>query len=147
LNFLRKLVNENSIISKLDWQGKVGLINVEDAAKFILNSASKSPKKPMIIPIAAQNLTLSEIFRTLTESKGKEYKQIKIPNFVWNLAKFLRPSMKYFEPILPAYIYNYFWRASIVVDSPLWCKINVKGRKFGRSVPVCTVKYPSLRFL
>jgi hypothetical protein len=73
---------------------------------------------------------LAEIFEKITIGKGKKYNRIKIPDFIWSLAKILRPFMKYFEPILPANVYNYFWRASIVVDSPLWCKVNVKGRKF-----------------
>jgi nucleoside-diphosphate-sugar epimerase len=130
LNFLRKLVDTNSPFSRLNWPGKVGLINVDDAAKFILNSSLSAPQKPKTISIATENLTLAEIFEKLTTAKGKKYMQIKVPDFVWNLAKFLRPYMKYFEPILPPYIYNYFWRASIVVDSPLWCKKNIRGIKF-----------------
>jgi len=130
LNFLRKLVETNSPFSRLNWTGKVGLINVEDAAKFIVDSSLKTSLKPKIISIAAENLTLAEIFEKITIGKGKKYNQIKIPDFIWSLAKTLRPHMKYFEPVLPANIYNYFWRASIVVDSPLWCKINIKGRKF-----------------
>jgi nucleoside-diphosphate-sugar epimerase len=130
LNFLKDLVSKNSLISRLNWPGKVSLINVEDAAKFIIKSTSSTPQIPKIVSIAAQNLTLAEIFEKITTGKGKSYNQIKLPNFVWNLARFLRPYMKYFEPILPANIYNYFWRASIVVDSPLWCKANLKGTKF-----------------
>ena len=130
LNFLRNLVDKNSPFSRLNWPGKVALINVEDAAKFILKSSLAAPEKPRIVSIAAQKLTLSEIFKEIATGKGKMYSQIKTPDFVWNLAKILRPCMKYFEPILPAYIYNFFWRASIVVDNPLWCKVNVKGRTF-----------------
>jgi nucleoside-diphosphate-sugar epimerase len=130
LNFLKTLVNKNSLISRLNWPGKVGLINVDDAAKFILNSSLTAPQKPKIVSIATQNLTLAEIFEKITDGKGKVYNQVKIPNFIWGLAGFLRPYLKYFEFILPANIYNYFWRASIVVDSPLWCKVNVKGTKF-----------------
>ena len=129
LNFLRKLVEINSLFSRLNWPGKVALINVEDASKFILKSSSIVPQKPKIVSIASQNLTLAEIFEKITVGKVKVYKQIEIPNFVWNLAKILRPYLKYFEPILPANIYNYFWRASIVVDSPLWCKENIRGTK------------------
>ncbi|MCX6704016.1 MAG: SDR family oxidoreductase [Candidatus Woesebacteria bacterium] len=130
LNFLRSLVNKNSIISRLNWSGKVSLINVDDAAKFILKSSASTPQKPKIIAISTENLTLAEIFEKITTGKGKNYNQIKLPDFVWNLASLLRPYMKYFEPILPANIYNYFWRASIVADSPLWCKGNVRGIKF-----------------
>ena len=130
LNFLRGLVSKNSLFSRLNWPGKVALINVEDVAKFILKSSLAAPQKPRIISIATQNLTLSEIFEKIIVGKGKKYNQIKVPDLIWDLAKILRPYMKYFEPILPAYIYNYFWRASIVVDSPLWCKVNVRGTQF-----------------
>ena len=71
LNFLRKLVNTNSLFSRLNWQGKVALINVEDAAKFILESSSITPQKSKIIPIAAENLTLAEIFEKITIGKRK----------------------------------------------------------------------------
>ncbi len=130
LNFLRKLVDNNSIFSRLNWQGKVALINVETAAKFILKSSISAPQKPKIIAIAAENLTLAEIFQILTKAKGKVYKQIKVPNNIWNIAIFLRKYLKYFEFLMPVNLFNYFWRASIVVDSPLWCKVNVKGTKF-----------------
>ena len=130
LNFLKDLVDKNSPFSRLNWPGKVGLINVEDAAKFILKSSLVTPQKPKIIPIATQNLILAKIFEKITTGKGKKYKQIKVPDFVWNFAKILRPYLKCFEHILPINIYNYFWRASIIVDSPLWCKVNLKGTKF-----------------
>lgn len=127
LNFLIKLVDQNSPISRLNWPGRLALINVNDAARFILISAQK---RPQTISIAAENLTLAQIFEKLTVSKEKTYKQIKLPDFIWNTAKFLRFYLKYFESISPANIYNYFWRASIVIDRPLWCKTNVKGVKF-----------------
>jgi nucleoside-diphosphate-sugar epimerase len=130
LNFLKGLVKTNSIFSRLNWPGKTGLIYVDDLAKLVVKISQKPPKNPQIIPIAAQNLTLSNIFKILTESQGKEYKQINVPSFIWNIAITLSPYLKYFESILPAPVYNYLWRASIVVSSPLWCKVNVKGSKF-----------------
>lgn len=131
LNFLRKLVTTNSPFSRLNWPGKVALINVEDAVKYILKTSQGTPQSQKIIAIAAQNLTLAEIFEKITVGKGKKYKQIKVPNFIWSFARILRPYLKYFEFLLPLTIYNYLWRASIIVDSPLWCKVNVKGIKFG----------------
>lgn len=127
LNFLNQLVDKNSIFSRLDWPGKVGLVYVEDAAKFILKAA-KMPSQT--ISIASENLTLAEIFEKIYVSKGKKYKKIKVPNLVWEMAKKLRPYLKYFEPILPIKLFNYFWRASIVVDSPLSCEVNIRGTKF-----------------
>jgi UDP-glucose 4-epimerase len=130
LNFLKSLVEKDSIFARLNWPGKTGLINVDNAAKYLLKVSEKMPKETEIRPISAENLTLAEIFKILTLLKGKKYKQIKVPGLIWNLAKFLSNFLKYFEFILPASFYNYFWRASIVVDSLLWCKINVKGIKF-----------------
>lgn len=130
LNFARKLINQGSIFSKLDWPGKVALIYVDDAAKFVLKSSGVAPKAPKIISIATENLTMAEIFEKICIGKGKIYKQIKVPVFVWNLARFLSPYLKYFEPILPITLFNYFWRASIIVDSPLSCEVNIKGIKF-----------------
>ena len=128
LNFLRKLVKNNSFFSRLNWPGKVALIYVEDAAKYILKSAGTPPKT---IPIAVENLTLAQIFEKIYKNQKKTYKRIEIPNFVWKLAQNLRPYLKYFEFILPIVLFNYLWRASIVVDSPLACKVNLKGKKFG----------------
>lgn len=130
LNFLKKLVKTNSPFSKLNWQGKVALINVEDASKYILKMTENTAKNPRVFAPAVENLTLSEIFEKITFAERREYKKINVPSFIWDLAKLLRPYLKYFEFILPPVIYNYFWRASIVVDSPLWCKTNLKGKKF-----------------
>jgi nucleoside-diphosphate-sugar epimerase len=130
LNFLKDLVKKNSIFSRLNWPGKTGLINVTDAAKFLVKVAQKAPKEVEVRPIAVENLTLAEIFKILTISNGKKYNQIKIPNFVWNTASFLSKYLKYFEYLMPISLYNLFWRASIVVGSPLWCRVNAKGRKF-----------------
>lgn len=128
LNFLKSLVDKNSLFSRLNWPGKIALINVDDAAKFILSSAKKPEET---ISIAVENLTLAEIFEKIKISKGKRYEQIKVSRFIWQLATVLRPYLKYFEFILPTYIFNYLWRASIVTDSPLYCKVNLKGKKFG----------------
>lgn len=127
LNFLKQLVDKNSVFSRLDWPGKVGLIYVNDAAKFILKSAKRHPQT---VSISTENLTLAEIFEKIYISKGKKYKKIKVPNLVWEMAKKLRPYLKYFEPILPIKLFNYFWRASIVVDSPLSCEVNIGDTKF-----------------
>lgn len=131
MNLLKKMVKDGSVLSRFDWPGKVGLIARDDVCNFLINTSQKASAKPKTISICAQNLTLAEIFKVLTEARGKKYEQIKIPGFIWRLAVVLRPNMKYFEPLMPSYIYNVFWRASIVVDSPLWCKENVKGERFG----------------
>jgi len=133
LNFLKEMIDQNSFISRLNWPGKVALINVDDATKFIIGLTRSVLVNQKVINIAVENLTLAEIFEKIYISKRKKYKQIKVPNLVWNTAKFLRRYLKYFEPILPAFLYNYFWRASIIVDSPLWCKVNLKGIRFNGS--------------
>lgn len=135
LNFLKSLVKNNSIFARLNWPGKTALINVNDIAKHISEISKKSPKNTQIVPLAVENMTLAAIFKTLYLQAEKDYGEIKVPEFVWSFAKFLRPSLGYFEPILPSSFYNYFWRASIVVDSPLWCKVNLKGRKFAKNSP------------
>jgi nucleoside-diphosphate-sugar epimerase len=137
LNFLKDLVKNNSIVSRLNWPGKIGLINVDDAADFILKAAQKAPQKPRIIPVAVENLTLAEIFEKITTANRKKYRQVHVPKFIWDLAINLKPYLKYFEPILPSSIYNYFWRASIVTDSPLACKVNLKGVKFAGAQSLC----------
>lgn len=130
LNFLRDLVKNNSIFTKLSWKGKTALMNVNDMAKYLAEVAPKTEKRFRIIPLAAQNLTLADIFKILTKSQGKKYKQIKIPDEIWKFARFMSQFLPYFEAILPTSLYNYFWRASIVSDNALWCKVNVKGIKF-----------------
>lgn len=127
LNFLKGFVKTNSIISRLNYPGKIGLIYVDDAVKSILDSTVKPSR---VISIATENLTLTEIFEKLTKSRRKIYRQIRLPDFIWNVAKSLRRYIGYFEPILPAFLYNYLWRASIVIDSPLWCRENIRGTKF-----------------
>lgn len=129
LNFAGDLVNKNSIFSRFDWPGKFALVNVEDAAKFVAKSSKKAPKRLQIISIATQNLTMAEIFQKIYEGKGKTYNQIKVPKFVWALARFLSPYLKYFEHLMPIAVFNYFWRASIIVGSPLACQVNIKGKK------------------
>ena len=67
LNFLKSLVDKNSLISRLNWPGKVALINVEDIANFIVKTCSTTPKNQEIITVASQNLTLAEIFEKITD--------------------------------------------------------------------------------
>lgn len=122
LNLLKKMVKDNSPISRFDWPGKVGLIDLPDLCKYLVSISDKAPKKPKIVSICGQNMTLAQILEQVTTSQGKKYEQIKLPGFVWNTARFLRPYLVHFENILPSGFYNLFWRASIVVDSPLWCK-------------------------
>lgn len=130
LSFLKKLVKNDSLFARIDWPGKTALMNVDDAAAYLLKMALNKPKDNVTIPVAVENLTLANIFEILTKSQGKIYKKINLFKPVWNLAKFLRNYLAYFEPILPPSLYNYFWRASIIVDNTFWCKENANGVKF-----------------
>jgi nucleoside-diphosphate-sugar epimerase len=131
MNFLAELVASNSFFSRIDWPGKIGLINVNDVTKFIIKKIKSLPKDNEVISICSQNMKFSEIFKVVSDTLNVSYKKIELPNFVWVLAKAFFKNTKHFENLLPTSIYNYLWRASIVIRSPLACEVNIpNGIKF-----------------
>jgi nucleoside-diphosphate-sugar epimerase len=120
---INKLVDFHSFLSKLNWQGLTSFIYVEDVADAILMLVKKKPRASgsHLFILSAESLTLSNIFSLIYKAKGLPYRQIILPPFFWKLTKKIRPAIYFFEKLLPAKIYNQFWRAALIFDNVINC--------------------------
>lgn len=120
---LEKLINDNSIISRLNWPGRTGLLNVYDAAQIITFFSTASIKNNFnVYNVAHESLTLSQISEILYEKTGRKYLPVILPDIFWNVSKSLIRKSSYFENVLPAGIYNNFWRLNIILNDSLFSK-------------------------
>ena len=120
---LEKLIRGNSILSRLNWPGRTGLLNVDDAARIISFFSLHSSKCNFsVYNVAHESLTLSEISESFQEKSGRKYFPVILPDFIWNVAKSLVRKSSYFENVIPAGIYNNFWRLNLILNDCLCSK-------------------------
>ena len=122
----RKMVLEGSLITRLNWQGKMTLIHVDDLADFLIQ-VSKRKLKPgnyeIYIP-SVEVLTLAGICKIIHEAYGMKYKPINLPAWFWKTCFFFARRKKIFEYILPHSIYITFWEACVLTNNEYWHESN-----------------------
>ena len=136
-DMLTGFIKRKSFITRLNWQGKSALIHVDDVVKaitYFLNQ--KYPLSTMEkYFLYSENKTISELSILLHKKLNINYKPIILPAFIWKIIKFLRPYLYLSERILPAYLYNYIWRLSIIIDDCVFAESDKLKLVCGRWKP------------
>ena len=112
--FYREEVKQNP----KEMNGKLAL-HLNDLREFTKNNVPK-PGKPQMYILTGESLTMSEISKIMHNKLRIRYEPIKLPKIFWALAKFGRNYFPYLEKILPQFLYNPIWRASLIIDNALW---------------------------
>ncbi len=127
----KKMVLKGSILTRLNWPGKMSLINVDDMATFLIQVSKLKPKPyhyELYIP-SVEVLTLADMSKIIHEAYGIKYKSINLPSWFWIFCRFLAKRKYIIEPMLPYKLYNKFWQACILVNNEYW-NISKKIDKF-----------------
>ena len=122
----RKMVLEGSLITRLNWPGKMSLINVDDLADFFILVSARNSKPggyEIYIP-SIEVLTIAGISKIIHEAYGLKYKPINLPTWFWKICSFFARRKKFFEPILPHRIYITFWEACVLTNNEYWHESN-----------------------
>ncbi len=120
---MNKLVRNNSIIPRLNWQGKTGLVNVDDVVRILINkSFNRSDENFEICILCHENLTLAEISEVIHRKSKVRYSQIWLPLFFWNFAGSIVKKTGLFEKFTPNGLYNLLWRLNLIINDSLYCK-------------------------
>ena len=117
----KKMVLKGSILTRINWPGKMSLINVDDMASFLIQVSQRKPNSgnyEIYIP-SIEVLTLAEMSKIVHEAYGLKYKSINFPSWFWNFCSFFA-KRKYIFEILPHKLYNKFWQACILVNNEYW---------------------------
>ena len=130
---LKKQILNNSFVARLNWPGLIGLIHVDDVAYVLLELAKRKQAvgKTETYTLYAENLSLSNISRLMYKEMGFSYRQINLPEFLWEFCSKLRKYIPLFEKIIPLTFYNPLWRWGLIVDNVLWCE----SRKLFKVLP------------
>lgn len=129
--FLNKLIQKKSILSRLNLPGLTSFIYVDDAVDAMVKLAKKppAPGKTNTFILSAEELSLQEVFQLIFKEKGVPYSPIKLPSLFWRFLSWGRQLLPYFEKIISPKTYNLFWRASLIVDDVIACD-NSKLKKY-----------------
>lgn len=125
-DFLKKLILKNSFFTKLNWPGKTSFVHVDDVAKSIVAIINKPPSKNkfQLFILQTESFTLAQISKMLHKELGIKYKPIRLPHFFWKIIASTRLYIYKLEVVLPPKLYNYVWRASLVIDNVIYSKSN-----------------------
>lgn len=121
---LKDYITQGSIITRLNWPGKTGVIHVDDVVSAILALSKRPPlkNKSQLYILNAENLSLSEISRIMHHRMGIDYKPINLPKIFWNFCAFGRKFIPLIEKLSPPSLYNQIWRVGLIVDNTIACK-------------------------
>ena len=120
---MNKLIQENSIIPRLNWPGKTGLLNVDNAAEIITYfSLNRSKEKLSVFNLSHESLTLSEISEILHGKLSRKYETVRLPSLLWKISGTIIQKTPSLEKILPSGIYNNLWRLNLILNDSLCSK-------------------------
>lgn len=117
-----KMVLNNSILTRINWPGKMSLINVDDMASFLIQVSKLKPKPghyEVYVP-SIEVLTLADMSKIIHDAYGLKYEGINFPSWFWSFCRFFAKRKYIFEPVLPHKLYNKFWQACILVNNEYW---------------------------
>ncbi|MDP3765320.1 MAG: NAD(P)-dependent oxidoreductase [Nanoarchaeota archaeon] len=118
----KKMVLKGSMLTRLNWPGKMSLINVDDMANLLIQVSRLKPKPgnyEIYIP-SIEVLTLADMSKIIHGAYGLKYKSINLPSWFWNFCCFLAKRKYIVEAMLPHKQYNKFWQACILVNNEYW---------------------------
>lgn len=118
---LRRLVSRRSLLTRINWPGRVSSMYVEDMAYFISLVAASTPGKEgeLYIP-SVEPLTISDMCAAFYKAAGQPYEPVRLPNIFWRTLALLTRPNRLLELVLPHEIYNKLWQANILVEQGYW---------------------------
>jgi nucleoside-diphosphate-sugar epimerase len=119
---IEKMVENENLLSRLDWPGKISIISVEDLVRFLIKVSHRLPTKgaSRLYIAVGESLTFMEMCCIVRVSSGKISNYITLPKFFWRIISLLARNKAFFEKILPHRLYNRFWQSCIVVNNEFW---------------------------
>lgn len=123
---LRQMVEQQTLLSRLNWPGLSGVIFVDDLARAILLLSSKKPQpgEPELYFLNPESLTFSQMSKLMHKALGIRYRPIRLPKTFWQLCKIGRNFIPSTERFVPPKLYSWLWRASLIVDDVVYTKTN-----------------------
>lgn len=130
---LKKLIVRKSFLARLNWPGLTGLVHVDDVVEVLLELAKNPPLpgKPELYILSPYSLSLAQISEEMHRALGVDYREIRLPSWFWKVGIWGRKVVPCLESVLPAKIYNFFWRGSLIVDNVL----HAQSKKIFRKLP------------
>ena len=115
-DFINKCLKRNFWPIDINWPGKVGLVYVNDVAKFIVQSLFEK-KRLAIYNLATENLRFCDIVSVVKRHLIIKTPQIKFPSVLWKITSYSKIIVYLVEKVLPTTFYNLLWRTTLIVDS------------------------------
>jgi len=119
---VEQLVKKGSILMRMNWPGKISIINVLDMASFIYGVSEKQPqasKWEVYIP-SIETLTMAEMSEIVHKEYGIKYNSVKLPKLFWSICCFFARNKNIVEYLLPHSVYDRFWQACLLVNNEFW---------------------------
>lgn len=121
---VEQLVKKGSLLTRMNWPGKISIIYVNDMAGFIYGVSEKHPAPSsceVYIP-SIEAITLQEMSKIAHSVLGIEYKEFRLPRFFWSICRFFARNKDGIEYIMPHKMYDRFWQACLLVNNEFWNK-------------------------
>ena len=121
-NYVHNLALKGSILSMIEWPGKISIMNVDDMVKFIIK-VSELPPIPgsyeLYIP-STEALTFAEMSEIVYDAYKLPRKQIKLPHCFWKTLTFFAKRKHTLRLFMPHILYNRLWQLFLLINNEFW---------------------------
>ena len=130
---LKKLVQRQARLARLDWPGFTGFVHVADAADALMRLARLPPRPGEweTYFVQAEAHTFATVSEWLHQSLGVPYRPLHLPRTLWRFGAFVARNKEVLARVLPNRVYNAIWRGSLLLENVFWCQTD----KLARALP------------
>jgi len=110
------MAKSNSLLSLLNYPGKISYVYVNDIADILCQLAIHPPAprvQEMYIP-TDESLALQDLFQHIYAELDKPYKKLNLPHLVWSLGAAIAVSISKMDRWLPHRLTNFAWQMSLL---------------------------------
>lgn len=121
------MTKKQSLIARLNYPGKIGIVSVETLAEFICAVAKEetSRSSPLdgsvtYLPVS-ENVTYSWLFHSRAADHKITLRSLEVPNIFWSIIRIVLRFLLKLEPILPHRFHNRIWQMFLVTSGAYGC--------------------------
>ena len=129
----RRLAADGSLIGRLNFPGRIGLLAVGDLARILvdLSQCAPAPGTHEIYSPASGNLTFDTMLQLYAQGSGATRRKISLPSLCWTALRAASRAALKLEPIMPFSLFNRIWQFHLLVSDAF----NIRSTKIQRTLP------------
>ncbi|GEM_PF-609717 len=116
---LVRLAGRGSLLSRMDYPGRITMMHVEDVADVLTRLAERNVPAGISETFLAyaEALSIHEMSAAIYAALGLPFRPIKLPRWFWSITQWASPLIYALESYVHRRIYNPLWQLTLLVNN------------------------------